>query len=69
MCIRDRKKGTKLLFLFAVIFLMARALGIKIHDTKKFNQTPTAIIFPKSITGLISLKIRDKNPTAVVKAA
>ena len=48
---------------------MARALGMNINDTRKFKQTPTAIIFPKSITGLISLKISDKKPIAVVKAA
>ena len=57
------------MFLFEEIFLIAKTLGIKIKETKKFKPTPIAIIFPKSITGLISLRIKDKKPTAVVNAA
>ena len=49
--------------------LKAFAIGITIKDVKRFIDTPTAIIFPKSITGLISLKTKEANPTIVVKAA
>ena len=42
--------------------------GINTKDTIKFTTTPTAIIFPKSITGWILLSKSDKKPTIVVKA-
>ena len=50
------------------IFLSSSANGINKNELKRFKSTPTLIIFPKSITGLISLKIKEAKPTIVVNA-
>ena len=43
-------------------------LGKRINDVKKVTTNPNVIIYPKSITGLMSLRTRDANATIVVKA-
>ena len=62
---------TKSAIFFCVIlfiFLSSSANGINKNELKRFKSTPTLIIFPKSITGLISLKIKEAKPTIVVNA-
>ena len=43
--------------------------GSNIIDTNSEMNNPRVIIHPKSITGLMSQKINDKNANAVVKTA
>tara|TARA_X000000368_G_C22429431_1_gene449742 strand:+ start:331 stop:498 length:168 start_codon:yes stop_codon:yes gene_type:complete len=42
--------------------------GRRINDVKNNVVSPRTIIYPKSMTGLISLNINDANATIVVSA-
>ena len=57
MCIRDRSEGAKL-----------KKVGSKVKVIINDVIRPKVIIHPKSIIGLISLKIKDKNAKIVVNA-
>ena len=60
------------LFLCIVEFFLFEKIMIKqgrrINDVKNNVVSPRTIIYPKSMTGLISLNINDANATIVVSA-